>query len=132
MREKISVLLVMACERRLALVERLQSCGIAVLAVSDCEEARRILRTRPAVPVVLTDEKLPDGSWSKVMEEVWQNELEAETIVCTRAEDPGLWIHVLAQGAYDLLVEPYEGKEVRRIIEAAAAQRGPRPLAVAG
>jgi DNA-binding NtrC family response regulator len=131
MSEKISVLLVMAFDRRLSLVERLESCGIEVLPVSDCAEARRILRTQPAVQVVLTDEKLQDGSWCKVIEEVWQNEVGAETIVCTRAGDPGLWIHVLAHGAYDLLVEPYERKEVWRIIQSAAAQGDPRRLAAA-
>ncbi len=119
---KISALLVMSPERRSALLERLEACGIEVLPVSNCEEARRILRERPPLHVVLTDEALPDGTWSSVLQEVWGNEVPAATIVCTRVGDPGLWLHVLARGVYDLLVAPYDNREVRRIIEGAAAE----------
>jgi len=119
---KISALLVMTPDRRSALLERLKACGIEVLPVSDCEEARRILRERPPLQVVLTDEALPDGNWSSVLQEVWRNEVPAATIVCTRVGDPGLWLHVLARGVYDLLVAPYDNGEVRRIIEGAAAE----------
>jgi len=111
----------MTPDRRSPLLERLESCGIEVLPASDCEEARQFLRERPAIQVVLTDERLPDGNWSSVLQEVWRNEIPAATIVCTRVGDPGLWLHVLARGVYDLLVAPYDSREVRRIIEGAAA-----------
>jgi DNA-binding NtrC family response regulator len=117
---KLSVLVVMQQERRAWLMSQLEACGFDVLAVEDCEEVTRVLRARPLVQVVLTDEKLPDGPWPRVLEEVRRNDIGAEIIVCARLGDPRLWIHVLAQGAYDLLAEPYEPKELRRIIETAA------------
>jgi len=123
---KIIVLLVMAGERRRPLLERLGSPEIEVWPVSDCEEAQRVLETRPPVQVVLTDETLSDGNWARVMRHVWENQVEAQTIVCTRLVDPRLWVHVLAHGAYDLLVEPHEKEEVRRIIESAAAENADR------
>ncbi len=122
----------MDAERRLPLIDRLESSGVEVLPVCDFEEARRILRTHPPVQIVLTDEALPDGSWWRVMHEVRENRVNAEIIVCTRVGDPGLWLHVLAHGAYDLLVEPYDKREVRRIIEAAAAESWMRSGAAAG
>ncbi len=119
---KISALLVMTPERRSPLLERLQACGVEVLPVAGCGEARQILRQRPSLHVVLTDEALPDGNWSSVLQEVWRNEIPAATIVCTRVGDPGPWLPVLARGVYDLLVAPYDDREVRRIIEGAAAE----------
>jgi DNA-binding NtrC family response regulator len=43
-----------------------------------------------------------------------------EVVVSSRLGDHKLWIDVLEQGAYDVLVEPYECEEVRRIVETAA------------
>ncbi len=117
------VLLVMAPDRRTPLLKQLEACGIQVLAARDCSEARRILRAQPGVQVVLTDEALADGDWLSVLDAVSRSGVHAETIVCTRLGDPRLWIHVLVYGAYDLLVEPYNSAEVRRIIESAAADQ---------
>jgi len=33
-----------------------------------------------------------------------------------------MWLDVLEEGGYDVLVEPFEHEEVRRIVEAAAAR----------
>ncbi len=126
---KISVLLVMEYKRRERLMEQLESCGMDVLAVADCDGARRILRQQPLVHVVLTDERLRDGNWLSVLDEIRRNQLEAETIVCSRIGDPRLWVHILGYGAYDLLVEPWETGEVRRIIEGRASENWMRCVA---
>jgi hypothetical protein len=63
MQTKITAMLIMARERRLPLLEALESCGIDVLPVCDCNEGRRILETEPKVQLVLTDAALPDGDW---------------------------------------------------------------------
>jgi len=39
-----------------------------------------------------------------------------------------LWIDALEQGAYDVLVEPYQREEIWRIVEAAAARSYMRSL----
>src|SRR5216684_3695099 len=63
MTHNIKAMVVMAQERRPNLVNALESCGIEVLAVCDCNEARRMLETEPAVQVVVTDTTLSDGDW---------------------------------------------------------------------
>src|SRR5207302_11084855 len=76
--------------------------------------------TEPKVQVVLTDTVLPDGDWRRVLEIVAHSCPNIEVVVSARLGDHRLWIDVLEQGAYDVLVEPYECEEVRRIVETAA------------
>jgi len=122
MSPKIKAMLVMAGERRLPLLDVLESCGIEVLPVCDCNEAHRMLGTQPPVHVVVTDTALPDGDWRRVLEIVVRGRRTIEVVVCSRLDDHKLWLDVLEQGGYDVLVEPFEHEEVRRILEAAAAR----------
>ena len=117
-------MLVMAQERRLPLLHALESCGIEVLLVCDCNEARRMLEAQPPVQVqvVVTDAALPDGDWRKVLEIVAQGCANTEVVVSLRLGDHMLWLDVLEQGGYDVLVDPYQPAEVQRIVEAAAAK----------
>jgi len=123
-------MLVMAPERSLPLLETLESCGIDVLAVCDCSEARRMLEIQP-VQVVLTDTALPDGDWRRVLEIVERRRRKIQVVVCSRLSDPKLWLDVLEQGGYDVLIEPYQHEEVRRTVEVAAARSYPYPRAQA-
>lgn len=118
---KIMAMLVMARERRLPLLDALESCGVEVLPVCDCNEARRMLETQPRVQLVITDTVLPDGDWRRLLEIVAQDGTNAEVIVRSPMGDPKLWLDVLDQGGYDVLVEPYQREEIQRIVEAAAA-----------
>jgi DNA-binding NtrC family response regulator len=122
MRAKIRAMLVMDRERRLPLLDALESCGIEVLPVCDCNEARRMLETKPPVQVVITDSALPDGNWRRVLEIVAQECTNIEVVVSLRLGDSTLWLDVLEQGGYDVLVEPYQDEEIRRIVEAAVAR----------
>jgi DNA-binding NtrC family response regulator len=131
MQSKITAMLIMARERRLPLLEALESCGIDVLPVCDCSEARRMLEIQPEVQVVLTDVALPDGDWREVLQIVAHSCANIEVVVSSRLGDHKLWIDVLEQGAYDVLVEPYECEEVRRIVGAAAARSYKRSLPLA-
>jgi DNA-binding NtrC family response regulator len=112
----LRVLVVMAGDRRTRLLEQLAACGIEGVPADDCEGARRILRARRPVHVVLTDFNLPDGGWPHVLDEVTRSEMEAPTIICL----PGLWVKVLEYGAYEFLTEPRDSEEAQRILEAAA------------
>ena len=131
MKTKITAMLIMARERRLPLLEALESCGIDVLPVCDCNEGRRMLEIQPQVHVVLTDAALPDGDWRGVLQIVAQAGANIEVVVCSRLGDQKLWLDVLEQGAYDVLVEPYDCEEVRRIVESAADKRYIRSLPLA-
>jgi len=112
----------MAQERRSTLVNALETCGLDVLPACDCNEARRMLETQPPVQVVVTDARLHDGHWRRVLEIVERGRRKIEVIVYSRLGDPKLWLDVLEQGGYDVLVEPFEHEEVQRIVEAAAAR----------
>ena len=126
---KIKAILVMVPERSPPLLEALEFSGIEVLPVCDCSEARRILETQPSVQVVLTDAALPDGDWRRVLEIVEQGRRKIEVVVCSRLGDAKLWLDILEQGGFDVLVEPYPHEEVRRTVEAAAARSYRHPCA---
>jgi DNA-binding NtrC family response regulator len=131
MRAKMRAMLVMDPERRLPLLRVLESCGIEVLAVSGCNEAQRIFKNQPSVPVVITDSALPDGDWRRVLDIVAQGCANVEVVVSLRLGDHALWLDVLEQGGYDVLVEPYHHEEIQRIVEAAAAKSDMRAHAQA-
>jgi DNA-binding NtrC family response regulator len=122
MTHNIKAMLFLAQERRLLLLDALESCGIEVLPVCNCNEARRMLEIEPLVQVVVTDARLHDGDWRRVFEIVARGRRKIEVIVCSRVGDPKLWLDVLEEGGYDVLVQPYQCEEVRRIVEAAAAR----------
>ena len=105
----------MAQERRLPLLDVLESCGIEVVPAGNCNEARRMLETQ--IQVVLTDRALPDGDWRAVLEIVAQDRANVQVVVCSRLGDHTLLIDVLEQGGYDVLVEPYRREEIRRVYE---------------
>jgi DNA-binding NtrC family response regulator len=71
---------------------------------------------------VLTEATLPDGTWLDVLNAV--NELAScsALIVTKRSADDLFWAEVLNQGAYDLLAQPFDTGEVRRILSNACAQ----------
>lgn len=119
----------MAQHRHQPLFNALESCGIEVLPVYDCNQARRMFEAQAPVQVVVTDALLDDGDWRQVLEIVAHRRRKIEVVVCSRLGEPKLWLDVLEEGGCDVLVEPFEHEEVRRIVEAAAARRyiGPPP-----
>jgi DNA-binding NtrC family response regulator len=128
MKMKITAMLLMARERRPPLLEALESCGIDVLLVCNCNEGRQMLEIHPQVQVVVTDAALPDGDWREVLHIVAQAGINIEVVVCSRLGDHKLSMDVLEHGAYDVLVEPYECEEVRRIVETATDKSYKRSL----
>jgi two-component system nitrogen regulation response regulator GlnG len=124
---KTKAMLVMGQERHQPLLDALTSCGIEVVPVRDCNEARRMFEAQPPVQVVVTDAVLPDGDWRQVLEIVSHGRRKIEVVVCSRLGDPKLWLDVLEAGGYDALVEPFDHTEVLRIVEAAGARSHMRP-----
>jgi hypothetical protein len=108
-------MLVMARQRRASLLDALASCGIELLPVCDCNEARRMPDTQPAAQVVVTDTALPDGDWRRVLEMVVQGRGNIEVVVSLRLSGHTIWTDVLEHGGHEVLVEPYQHGEVQRI-----------------
>ncbi len=131
MANRLNTLLVMPQERRSALLHHIRSLNANVLTASSCAEATERLRSDPEVRVVLTDLCLPDGSWFDVLNQVGDINTSAQVVVCARVADERLWSQVLEAGGFDVLVEPYQDREVRRIVMAAASQPSGRRLMAA-
>ncbi len=101
------------------LLGNVRSLGLGVLAVSDCRQAREALRTHPEVKVVVSDVTLSDGNWSGLLSHLVDQDMTASLVVRAPSADERLWSEALWRGVYDILVEPQESDEVRRVIEGA-------------
>jgi DNA-binding NtrC family response regulator len=90
--------------------------------VGDLEHARRKLRQEP-YRVILTDADLPDGGWPDVLDLAHSVSPHSQVIVTTPFADGRLWIDALGRGVFDLLVQPFYPREVRRILTNACGRR---------
>ncbi len=61
--ECVLVLLVTPKAACRPLLKSLRSLDINVLSVSDCQQARAVLRTRPAIELIITQVTLAEGNW---------------------------------------------------------------------
>ncbi len=117
--ECAAVLLVMPRECSPLLLKVLKSLDVDVLAVEDCQQARELLQTRPAVEVIITQVTLADGNWCDLFKYLVDRHSQASVVVSSPQAYERLWCEVLWRGAYDLLVEPYKSDEVSRVVEGA-------------
>ena len=113
------ILLVMPPQRRLSLLNLLETNGLEVFAAKGFREAQRKLDTPASYDLVFVDAELPDGSWQDLLQHVKDSRRTCEMIVCSRCGDERLWAEVIQCGAFDLIVEPYEEREVLRIVQSA-------------
>jgi two-component system chemotaxis response regulator CheY len=117
------ILLVAPAHRRSGLLRILDKNELQVFPAADFREAQHRLTGPHPYDLVLTDAELPDGSWRDILQFILDSKKPCEMIVCSRIGDEELWAEVLQCGAYDLLIEPYEGQEVLRIIQSALDNR---------
>ena len=88
--------------------------------------------TDGAFPVILTETVLPDGTWLSVLALARQLSPSPEVIVTQPFADARFWSEALHLGAYDLIPQPFEASEVRRILfNACSRPRGREALAAA-
>lgn len=78
------------------------------------EAALRLLDS-PA-PVLLCEEKLPDGTWKDLLALSQSLSNPSFLIVTSQEADDRLWAEVLDSGAYDVLAKPFHSQEVFRSI----------------
>ena len=77
---------------------------------------------------VLTEAELPDGSWTGVVDLTSELVAFPAVVVTHRLADDRFWAEVLSYGAYDLLAQPFDAGEVRRILANACQQRANKPV----
>ena len=108
------VLLVMPPVHRMGLLPILEQSGMEVFVAANFREGQQKLAAQ-AYDLVFVDAELPGGSWQRLLQTIMASEKNCELIVCSRCGDERLWAEVLQCGAYDLISEPFEEREVARI-----------------
>ena len=72
-------------------------------------------------PVVLTEANLDDGTWQDIL---YLTRLGGAELVVTDAwADARFWAEAINLGAYDLLAQPFQGPEVRRVLSSASSRQ---------
>jgi len=91
------------------------------------EEARAV-RHECAVAVVISETRLPDGhTWNDLLHDLQSMPDPPPLVVADRLADDRLWAEVLNLGAYDLLMTPFDAREVRRTVSLACGLRNDFP-----
>jgi DNA-binding NtrC family response regulator len=91
------------------------------------EHARTLKQARTKLlstdyDVILTESTFPTGTWLDVLHLVREAPREIRVIVTDPKADARFWADALNLGAYDLLTQPFEENEVRRIIQNACTR----------
>ena len=97
----------------------LERCGADVLVTSSCAEAREVVNSAAPIRAILTVRSLPDCRIRDVIDVATCCLRYIPLILCLPQIDGG-WIDLLEEGAFALLVEPYQREKVQRIIDAVA------------
>ena len=98
--------------------------------VSSLEDARQTLG-QVSFGAVLTEAYLQDGDWKDVLGATWELETVPAVVVTHRFADDRFWAEVLNLGCYDMLAQPFDASEVRRILTSACGHPDARPAACA-
>lgn len=112
------VLVVMPSHRRVGLLPILEQSGMEVYVAGNLRDAQQKLADQ-SYDLLFVDADLPGGPWQHLVDAVSASGKNCEVIVCARCGDEQLWAEVLQCGAYDLIPEPYDEREVARIAHCA-------------
>lgn len=109
-----------------ALARMLTPVSIAFEYVTTVKEAQAELR-RGRFEAVLTEAYLPDGTWKDLLAVTYELGLSSSVIVTHLMADDRFWAEVLNLGCYDMLAQPFDTREVQRILTLACAQTPSKP-----
>jgi DNA-binding NtrC family response regulator len=112
------VLVAMPSQQRLGLLPILEESGMNISVAGNFLDGQQKLATQP-YDLLFVDAELPGGSWQRLLQAVLKSDRACEVIVCSRCADERLWADVLQSGAYDLISEPFQEREVARIAQCA-------------
>ena len=97
----------------------LTAVSIPIEHASCLEEAASKLQEN-RFQAVLTEAELEDGTWRDVLNLARRLPRRLEVVVTHPWADASLWAEAISVGAYDLLAQPFEGMEVRRVLKSAS------------
>lgn len=91
-----------------------QLCSHSGWRFLSAQSGRQALNTIRAnrVAVAICERDLPDGNWRAVFDELERSPAAPLVIVVSRLADDALWAEVLNVGGYDVLLKPFEPKEL--------------------
>lgn len=82
------------------------------------EKATNLLR-RDQIPIAICESDLQPGSWKELLAEADRMPHKPLVIVTSRLADERLWAEVLNFGGWDVLIKPFDRREVVRVVESA-------------
>ena len=90
-----------------------------LLTANNLFTARTLLSQRHDISVALCECNLMPGSWTDILEHIKPLSHPASVIVTSRLADERLWAEALNLGAWDVLLKPFERREVLRSVNSA-------------
>lgn len=108
----------------------LESAFVSCEHVSNCQEARSRLAGN-AYGAILTEAYLPDGNWKDVFDLALDLPAHPAVVITRDVADDRFWAEVLDLGCYDVLTQPFDAREVQRILSLACGQTSAKPPAPA-
>jgi DNA-binding NtrC family response regulator len=105
--------------RKLSLM--LQALPVALEHARTLAQARARFRNTD-YEVVLTESAFPGGTWLDVLHLVREAPREVRVVVTDPQADARFWAEALNLGAFDLITQPFDEYEVRRIVQNACAR----------
>jgi DNA-binding NtrC family response regulator len=100
---------------RKILIARLRQDGHALTEASGCTEAKELL-AQGEFDVVLTDQKMPDGSGLDILRAVQEDDATTSVIFLTAVGTLELAVESMRQGALDFLTKPFVPEAVRAAV----------------
>jgi DNA-binding response OmpR family regulator len=114
--EKISVLLVSPhADDHAALEQILQHGAWNVSLCTTTSEALPLIRSHSPV-LIVCEHELSDGNWKTVLAACEASTHPPLVLVTSRHADETLWAEVLNLGGYDVLLKPFDRREVTRVL----------------
>ena len=86
-----------------------------VWSVPKCWDALGRLSSE-RIAVVFCDAILEDGTWKDILNQVGTGSGAPPLIVTSRLADASLWSEVLNLGGYDVLIKPFNAREVGHVL----------------
>ena len=106
-------------EKRTAIVDVLEECGLEPVIASNLEETRNILARRP-MHVVFCEDYLPDGGFREVLHLIKATRPEIQVVVSSMLANVDEYIEAMNLGAFDFIAPPYHGAEIVSVVDSAS------------
>lgn len=98
----------------------LDSANVRLHRAGSLQQADLLLSDGDAL-VLLTEAEFPGGSWRDALAMRARRHRNVALVVTATSADERLWLDVIEQGAYDLILKPFAAEEMLRILANADA-----------